>query len=74
MAAARLMRIERLPPPSVWERFLARKVPMWGVLLLALLGAIVMIAFGALVRDAEATGAFGAAALDLAAVDRKSVV
>lgn len=67
------MRIERFPPPSTWERFLARRVPMWAVILLAILGCVVTIAFGALVLDAGTsdagkTGRAGAAALDLAAV------
>ena len=68
MAAAHLMRLERLPPPNVWERFLARRIPMWAVLLLAILGSVGTIAFGALVLNGSTSGAIGAIALELAAV------
>jgi len=62
------MRLERLPPPGLWERFLSRHVPMWGVMLLVLAGTVVTILFGALVRDPSWSGRAGAVAVDLAAV------
>jgi hypothetical protein len=62
------MQYERLPPPSAWERFLYRRVPVWIVLLLILIGCVGTIAFGTLVNDADAAGKAGMIARDIASL------
>lgn len=57
-------------PPSRWERLLSRPVPVWGLLLTILLGLVVTILFGSLVRTAATSGHAGALALDIATVPR----
>lgn len=67
-AVAHLMRLERVPPPSTWELFLNRRMPMWAVMLIVLAGAVGAIIFGALVRDPDWGGPVGAVATDIAAI------
>lgn len=56
--------------PSRWERLLAHPVPLWGLLCAILLGLVVTILFGSLVRTAATSGQAGAIALDIATIPR----
>lgn len=56
------------PPPGAIERALFRPVPLWSLLLVALLGIFAMIGFGAIVDGAEKSGPLGRAALQIARI------
>src|ERR1700761_2235375 len=56
--------------PSRWERLLARPVPLWVLLLAILLGLVVTILFGSLVRTAATSGRAGVIAIKIATVPR----